>query len=94
MIDEAQLREFKSQWRELELNVVGMVRAEDGSWAAAEGMDTPPVAYDAILIGRNPSQDRFDILDLAEDVPRNQAVKAAKQAAKLLKISVQNIVIR
>ena len=96
VISEQTLREFQATWPELEVEVVGMVQTEDGSWTAADGVNKTPRTWDAIVLGRNPngSTAEFDILELVEDVPKRDAVAAARQAAKILKISSHNIVIR
>lgn len=94
MIKKKEIEQFRSQWEDLEVEVVGMAPASDGAWVAADGADLKPRSWDAILIGRTEGKDQFDILELAEDVSKKQALKAAQDAAALLNIPSDDILIR
>jgi hypothetical protein len=76
------LDRFRAQWTELEIEVVGMIHTNNESYAADDGVE--PSSWDTIVIGRNPDQDVFDILELAEDVSKDVALDVARGASRHL----------
>lgn len=97
-MNESALLQFQRKWKTLEVEVVGMATDPNDpeSRTCAEGVDVPPDAWDAVVVGRglrrgfkDPSN--LDLFDLAEDVTKRAATAAALRAAEVLGIDPDDI---